>query len=538
MKERTQNVILFLFFAICSLQIAYTQQPTQEWVRTYNSPENVPDHFIDMVTDRFGNVFVTGWNVSASNDIITVKYSNSGILQYGVSYNGPGNSNDISNGMAIDSSGNCYIAGYSSFNFGPSDGILIKYNSVGDTVWTRKLVSNLNDDFTSIAIDTNNYIYAAGRSGDSAVVLKFDSTGNNIWRTSYRETPFNIILGGKILIDRLNNILIGCTKHITSNSFSADFLVRKYNQNGSLLWASTYGNPANVADWMNGFVIDNSGNSYATGYSEVNGRDILTVKFNNNGFLFWAKYYNGLSNAIDQGNSIVCDSTGSNIFSTGFTFVTGESRNYITINYNAVGDTQWIRTYNGPGNYQDNAMDIALDKLTNVYITGESYNNNDFDFATIKYDINGKQQWLVRWGNGDDRSKKVKVDNNLNIIIGGGQFISGPTFSDLVIIKYSQTTGINPISGNTPDKFQLMQNYPNPFNPVTGIRFKIKEFGMIKMNIFNSIGEKIEKLIDQNLYPGEYEMQWNAEKYPSGIYFYQLIADGNIIDSKKLVLIK
>lgn len=535
---RFTAVLLFCIAGCLITSGIFSQQPTLEWVRTYNSPENVPDHFIDMVTDGTGNVYVTGWNVSASNDIITVKYSNSGTLVYGVTYNGAGNSNDFSNGMAVDSNGNCYVAGYSSFNFGPSNGILIKYSNAGDTVWTRKLATNLSDDFTSIAIDINNFIYAAGSSGDSAVVIKFDTTGSILWRTSYREPPFNIILGGKILIDRFNNILIGCTKHITSNQYSADFLVRKYNQNGSLLWASTYGNPASVADWMNGFVTDNSGNSYATGYTEVNGRDIITVKFNNNGVLNWAKYYNGLSNATDQSNAIVCDTTGNNIYITGLSFKSGSSTDFITIKYNTTGDTQWVRTYNGPGNYQDNAEAIAIDKNLNVYITGTSFiTNSDYNTATIKYDIIGNQQWIVRWGDGGDGGKNIIVDNNYNIFIGGEAGVPGPNFGDLFVIKYSQTTGIQTVSENTPDKYQLNQNYPNPFNPATNIGFKIKEFGMIKMNIFNSIGEKIEKLVDQNLYPGEYEIQWNAEKYPSGIYFCLLETDDHK-EIIKMILIK
>lgn len=57
------------------------------------------------------------------------------------------------------------------------------------------------------------------------------------------------------------------------------------------------------------------------------------------------------------------------------------------------------------------------------------------------------------------------------------------------------------------------------------------------MNIFNSIGEKIKKLVDQNLYPGEYEIQWNAEKYPSGIYFCSLETD-NHKEIIKMILIK
>src|SRR4030095_9770789 len=426
-----------------SILLVYSQ-PNMEWVRTYNSPENVVDHFIDMATDPFGNVHVTGWitTPSQSSNIITIKYNSSGVLQWATSYNGAGNSGDVSNGLAVDSLGNCYIAGYTGFNFGAYDGILIKYNTSGDTLWTRKLETPHDDDFTSVAIDRNNFVFVTGRSGDSALVFKYDSTGGMIWRAKYYEPPY-LSLAGKIRFDRLNNVYVGGTKHVFSNLTSPDFLVRKYTPSGSQVWVSTYNSPNNVDDWMTGFVVDNSGNSYSTGYSSsTSSRDILTVKFNANGSFGWAKFYNGVSDATDQGNAIACDTSGNNIFITGETYVTGSSTNYITIKNNNSGDTLWTRTYNGPGNYQDNAMDITLDNLLNVYVTGESSMSGfDFDVATIKYGLNGNQQWVARWaspGGGGDGGYRILVDYQHNVYIGGGAGVPGPNFLDLLTIKYSQ----------------------------------------------------------------------------------------------------
>ncbi|MEJ2103712.1 MAG: T9SS type A sorting domain-containing protein [Ignavibacteriaceae bacterium] len=71
-----------------------------------------------------------------------------------------------------------------------------------------------------------------------------------------------------------------------------------------------------------------------------------------------------------------------------------------------------------------------------------------------------------------------------------------------------------------PSEYYISQNYPNPFNPSTTIKFSIPEASQIKINIYNSIGEAIEKLADGSYEPGNYELKWNAQNYPSGIYFY------------------
>ena len=78
-----------------------------------------------------------------------------------------------------------------------------------------------------------------------------------------------------------------------------------------------------------------------------------------------------------------------------------------------------------------------------------------------------------------------------------------------------------------PSEYYISQNYPNPFNPSTTIKFSIPEASQIKINIYNSIGEAIENLADGSYEPGDYEVKWNAQNYPSGIYFYTFEANNS-----------
>jgi hypothetical protein len=100
--------------------------------------------------------------------------------------------------------------------------------------------------------------------------------------------------------------------------------------------------------------------------------------------------------------------------------------------------------------------------------------------------------------------------------------------------------GIQPISTEIPQTFALFQNYPNPFNPTTKIKFDIplrngRDRSLLK--IYDVLGREIETLINEELNPGTYEIEWNAANYPSGVYFYSLTA-GNFTQTKKMVIIK
>jgi photosystem II stability/assembly factor-like uncharacterized protein len=109
------------------------------------------------------------------------------------------------------------------------------------------------------------------------------------------------------------------------------------------------------------------------------------------------------------------------------------------------------------------------------------------------------------------------------------------------------TTGGNPIGIETiseeiPVQFLLSQNYPNPFNPSTKIKFSIPATGQLqqlntKLVIYDMLGKEAAILVNEQLKPGIYEVNWDAGFYPSGVYFYKLIA-GDYTETKKMVLVK
>jgi hypothetical protein len=105
------------------------------------------------------------------------------------------------------------------------------------------------------------------------------------------------------------------------------------------------------------------------------------------------------------------------------------------------------------------------------------------------------------------------------------------------IYKHSNLIGIHNINTDIPKAFSLGQNYPNPFNPTTHFEFRIADFGLVRITIYNAIGEEIEKLLNQELSPGTYKTEWNAANYPSGIYFYKLEAV-EFTETKKMLLVK
>lgn len=88
-----------------------------------------------------------------------------------------------------------------------------------------------------------------------------------------------------------------------------------------------------------------------------------------------------------------------------------------------------------------------------------------------------------------------------------------------------------------PVDFNLDQNFPNPFNPSTTISFTIPSSGMVNLAVYNSIGELVKVLVNEQMAQGRYTTNFDASDLSSGIYFYRLVSDGTVL-SKKMILLK
>ncbi|NIT53572.1 MAG: T9SS type A sorting domain-containing protein, partial [candidate division Zixibacteria bacterium] len=119
-------------------------------------------------------------------------------------------------------------------------------------------------------------------------------------------------------------------------------------------------------------------------------------------------------------------------------------------------------------------------------------------------------------------------------------FISGSGLqqpNSLVFGPPGGVTGIADRTSGVSTAFNLNQNYPNPFNPSTTISFEIPKSAKVSLQIYNTLGQQVTTLLNQNLAAGAYQVEWQAADIPGGIYFYRLTA-GDYEASRRLVLLK
>lgn len=111
-------------------------------------------------------------------------------------------------------------------------------------------------------------------------------------------------------------------------------------------------------------------------------------------------------------------------------------------------------------------------------------------------------------------------------------------FVNLDDIEVTNPIGITPISTEIPRSYELKQNYPNPFNPVTNIEFSVAKSNYVSLIVYNSVGQEVAKLVNQQLAPGTYKYDFNASGLPSGSYYYRLTAGDDYVKTNKMILVK
>lgn len=475
--------------------IKYTPDGDSVWFRYYNSPVNRESLLRDMAIDYNNNIIVTGSSDGTNyTDCATVKWDSNGNLLWAKRYD----SGDIDQAyaLAVDQSGNICITGYSSKSYESNNYLTIKYNPAGDTLWTYNFIGieNASDVARAIAVDNTGCIIISGVT-------------DYYWGT-------------------------------------IDFVTIKLNPSGDTVWTAQYNSPQNGYDYFSAMAVDGSNNIYVTGeiYNIGGNHDIITIKYNPYGDTVWTRRYSGPANGDDKVYAFAVDNSG-NVFITGSTYYAETGFDYLTIKYNTSGVQQWIRTYAGLGysNYLDYAYSIALDDLGNSYVTGATeMSTYDFDYATIKYDSDGNEKWVIKYnGTGElnDYANSVCVDNSGYVYVTGFSAGVGTGF-DFATIKYTQTpSSMEENPENIPAVFKLYENYPNPFNPSTVISYQLPIGGNVMLKVFDVLGNEIATLVDEYKSAGKYEDEWNAVEFPSGVYFYQLKA-GGLIQTKKMILIK
>ena len=373
------------------------------------------------------------WNL----DYGTVSYDRNGNQLWVARYNGPGNAFDDANAIAVDSAGNTYVTGGSmgSGNGTRYDYATVKYDKNGNQLWAARYHGPGYGDDTAnaVAVDAGGDVYVTGQSTGSEnnlvdyATVKYDTNGRQLWVARYNGPGNKIDHAQALAVDSRGNVYVtGGSRGTDSN----DYATIKYDTNGNQLWVARYSaNGTALA-----MALDNVGNVYVTGYGGTNSHDYITIKYDSNGNQLWLASYNGPRNGDDVAYSLAVDAIG-NVYVTGRSMASSTSNyDYATVKYDGDGRQLWVARYDGPAASTDWPSRVAVDEAGNVYVTGRSRGTFDsHDCATIKYDTNGNQLWVARYA--DNSASDLAVDASGNVYVTGESGLSD-TDREYATVKY------------------------------------------------------------------------------------------------------
>ncbi len=465
---------------------------TEIWA---NQSEVTGTNFLSTAILSGNNIYIIGVNhLGANKKALILKCDLNGNFSSAF-YNQPGG--NYGNSITTDNSNNIYIAGRSDLPLNYPKFLVVKFNSNLDSTWSYRYTGAYSGNF------------------DEALSIKADNTGN-IYATGYTSS-------GQTLYD------------------TYDYLTIKLNPSGILQWDRKHDGTAHKQDVARIIVLDSNNNSYVTGYSYSTGCSIFTIKYNTNGDSLASSQYSCPGSSLNFPTASILDNS-KNLYITGLGQC-GSSSNfdYLTIKYDSTLSTKWYKTYISSGN---SVSYSAAYSYSHVYITGESDSSNgNRRFLTLKYDASNGNE-LYRWFVGTSDSNyaiSIVTDSNDNAYVAG---YSSP--DTIITAKYSfwtdkyyncQPFGIKKISNSVPGNYNLFQNYPNPFNPITNIKYQIPVNTSVKIIVYDITGKEVKLLVNEIQSPGQYQADWDASNFPSGVYFYSLTA-GMYTESKKMLLIK
>jgi chitodextrinase len=389
-----------------------------------------------IAVDGSGNIYVSGYTTgnldgqtnAGGEDIFLVKYDSTGARQWtrlsGTAGNERGESVAVHNVTE-----NVYVTGTTAGSLdgqaysGSGDVYLMKYNSSGTKQWTRLLGTTAIDNAFSVAVDSSENIYIAGftngnlggqtnSGGTDAFVARYDSSGNMVWTRLLGNAT--LTYGYAIAVAASGNVYIsGVTRGTLGGQANAgiqDMFVAKYNSSGTVQWVRMAG--SSVFDYCYGVAVDGSENVYVSGssYGDFDGHlntdgtgsseDLFLIKYDSAGAKQWSVFHGGAGNDVTYGMAV---GSGGNIYINGNTNadldgqVNSGSHDSILLKYNPAGVRQWTRILGtSSGEY---ARGMAVDSGDNAYITGFTSGNLDGvtnsggnDGFIVKYDTSGNLQ--------------------------------------------------------------------------------------------------------------------------------------------------
>ncbi|MFM7666619.1 MAG: hypothetical protein ACKO7D_00345, partial [Bacteroidota bacterium] len=442
--------------------LSYSASGTLNWNAFYDGSAMSKDRALKVKIGSGNSVYVTGRSANLQDDdIVTRKYSSAGALLWTQTFNNGWD--DRPSDLKLDASQNIYVCGFS--NNGTNDDILVlKYSSAGADQWSGGFILNginsQNENATSMVIDATGNIYITGKSdNDPGLVQNFDfktlkisPSKNILWQADHNGTGNGEDEGTSIGLLSTGDVVVTGKSDSDINALISNFDTKTIcysGSTGSQSWIKTYAGAAGKDDSGNQLAIDNSNNIVVVGSSQdiISESDALSIKYSSSGVENWSKIFAGNGDNTENVNAMTLDAAG-NTYLAGFTYGRSSLKDLCVIKLNSLGDTLWVKKYNGSNNGNDEATDIKVDATGNIYVTGFIKDSlTDFDIITFKMNPSGNFIWISQYNNntvnGEDKGSKLEIDATGNVYVLG-YTDRNPFFlmnEDIVLIKYSSAGG-------------------------------------------------------------------------------------------------
>jgi hypothetical protein len=455
-----------------------------------------------------------------------------------------GRGNDVGESVVECGSGGYAIVGGTN-SYDPSSWYvyLVRTDDLGDTLWSRVYGGNGQEIGESIIETSDGDLVMTGQTTSfpedesNVYFIKTDSSGIRSQEKSlsvgYIDQPLNIKQSSEG-----GFIIVGYTV-LEYEDYHQDVMILKTDDEGYFEWARTYGGPG---DDQASCVCEVPGDGYyvigTTKESSFQPTDVWLLKTDYGGDTVFTRTYGGY--AGDSGAWIENTADGGFVITGSTNPEGGGGWEVYLVKTDADGVLEWDESYGGwewdTGLYVQQTMD------GNYFIAGYtlSFGRGDVDYYFLKVDMNGSLIWSTPFGG-------ISTDLGISGLQSsdGGYVMIGYTGSyghglmDLMLVKLEpeQVYIDDGDYKSRPAGFSLDPNTPNPFNASTIISYALSEAALVKIDIFDMLGHRVETLLRKELAPGYHEAIWDAGDRPSGVYFYRLEA-GQHTETRKMMLLK
>ena len=398
------------------------------WERRYDGGTNGHDQPSAVAVDSSGDVIVTGFSYNGEDDdFYTAKYASmNGATLWEKRSDRPGRAQ----ALALAANGDAIVTGSSWTSGNGYDYYTAKYAAVdGALLWQKFSGGEITDEPAAIALDAagnvvvTGYSYHTDTKHDYYTVKYSASDGALRWEKRFSGPMFSDVAMA-VAVDTTGDVFVTGTSEGDDDHY---YTIKYAAADGASLWEEPGRIPADFPDVCRAMALDGSGNVFVTGrsFSRPGSSDIYTVKYaRTTGAILWERRTDGNAGGGNEPTGLAVDAQG-NVVITGYAARENNYRNFHTVKYaGGNGAILWEQYYHGLGANDDNAPTaIVIDSHDDVIVTGFSGALPNWDFYTAKYaGANGTLMWEKRFdgpASGNDQPAALALDSHGNVIVTG-----------------------------------------------------------------------------------------------------------------------